>query len=210
MFVEPYNNMDLIAINDAYARTVHRLRNLAQNGDASFVSELVILIGSENYLSFPFLEAVQDGRVLTLNGSRYLLVEFPLLSDPNYFSGILEEIIDHDLVPIIAHPERNVVVQEHPQVVQKLVDLGSYCQVDAASVLGRWGKTAQKTGIHLLREGTAHLIASDGHRADYRRPRLDGAFDYLSRIFPRNSVHAWFHSNPRKIVENSPVLNSDT
>ena len=208
MFLEPYNNTDLIAINDIYARMVHRLKDLTSRSKKRFVDELAIFVGSENYISFPFLEAVKEKRVITLNGSRYLLVEFPLLSDPTYFSRALEQVFENDFIPIIAHPERNVTVQDRPQIMRRLVDLGLYCQVDAASIVGRWGKTVQKTGVQLLREGMAHLIASDGHRAEYRRPRLDDAFDYLSRSFPQDSVSAWFFANPRRIVENAPCLNT--
>lgn len=206
MFLEPYNNNDLVFINDAYARMVQRLKELTSEGKVPFVKDLSIFVGAENYISLPFLEAVREQRVVTLNGSRYLLVEFPLLSDPSRFSGALERVFESDFVPIIAHPERNMVVQERPQLMRRFVELGYYCQIDAASIRGRWGKGVQKTALQLLNEGLVHLVASDGHRARHRRPRLDEAFEYLSRSFSSESLSKWFQVNPRRVLENESSL----
>ena len=69
---------------------------------------------------------------------------------------------------MLAHPERNAEVQAHPDRLGQLVDSGVLVQVTAASVDGRIGKRAQECGLLLVRDGLAHLLASDAHHASVR------------------------------------------
>jgi protein-tyrosine phosphatase len=107
---------------------------------------------------------------------RYLLVEFPYVGWPLALETSLWKVRAAGLVPIVAHPERNREVQERPDLLAPLVAAGTLVQVTAASLDGRLGRSSQRTAVALLKDGTAHLIASDAHGSAIREAGLADAF----------------------------------
>ncbi len=113
--------------------------------------------------------AVDELRRFGLGGNpRYLLVETPYYGWPLGLADALFALRAQGITPVLAHPERNAEVQAHPTRLVQLVESGVLVQVTAASVDGRIGKRAQETGLLLVREGLAHLLASDAHHASVR------------------------------------------
>jgi protein-tyrosine phosphatase len=71
----------------------------------------------------------------------------------------------------LAHPERNSQFPRHEALVRGLVDQGVLLQVNAESLLGPAGRAGPRRYARwLCAEGLAHVIASDGHRAERWRP----------------------------------------
>jgi protein-tyrosine phosphatase len=106
---------------------------------------------------------------------RYLLVEFPYVGWPLALETSLWKVQAAGLVPIIGHPERNREVQERPGLLAPIVAGGTLVQVTAASLDGRLGRSSQRTALALLKDGAAHLIASDAHGAAVREAGLADA-----------------------------------
>jgi protein-tyrosine phosphatase len=67
-------------------------------------------------------------------------------------------------------------VQERPGLLAPLIAAGTLVQVTAASLDGRLGPSSQRAAQALLKDGTAHLIASDAHGPAIREPGLADAF----------------------------------
>ena len=53
---------------------------------------------------------LREGKLLTLNGSRYLLIEFAFREDPLYMDRLVHAILEDGVIPIVAHPERYVLM----------------------------------------------------------------------------------------------------
>lgn len=112
---------------------------------------------------------VETLRRFGLGGNpRYLLVETPYYGWPLGLGDHLFSLRAQGITPVLAHPERNAEVQAHPERLVQLVEGGVLVQVTAASVDGRIGKRAEESGVRLIREGLAHLLASDAHHASVR------------------------------------------
>ena len=112
---------------------------------------------------------VETLRRFGLGGNpRYLLVETPYYGWPLGLADRLFELRAEGITPVLAHPERNTEVQAHPHRLIQLVESGVLVQVTAASVDGRIGPRAQECGLRLVRDGLAHLLASDAHHASVR------------------------------------------
>jgi protein-tyrosine phosphatase len=107
-------------------------------------------------------------RRFALGGSRYLLVETPYYGWPHVLPQLLYSLQNQGFAPVLAHPERNPDVAERPQVLVPLVESGVLIQVTAASLDGRIGRRAFECARLLIREGLAHLLASDAHHASVR------------------------------------------
>jgi protein-tyrosine phosphatase len=105
----------------------------------------------------------------------YLLLEFPYVGWPLGLPVQVLELRRRGITAVIAHPERSASVQSEPRRLQQIVDAGALVQVTAASLDGRLGKRCRTTGLTLIEEGLAHMIASDAHLPDVRRIGLSAA-----------------------------------
>jgi protein-tyrosine phosphatase len=54
--------------------------------------------------------------------------------------------------------------------------------VNAGSLLGEDGRASRRTAETLVRAGMAHLIATDAHRQDKRRPLLSAALARVAKL----------------------------
>jgi protein-tyrosine phosphatase len=116
-----------------------------------------------------------DPRRYILEGTDCVLVEVPFVGGGRILVDVAERIEAAGLRPVVAHPERTEVGQDDRGWVRSLAERGWTLHVNATSLLGRHGPECERIGWELLEEGTAQLVASDGHR-QARPPFLDEAF----------------------------------
>ena len=99
---------------------------------------------------------------------RVLLVETPYSGWPTALLGQIVALGDRGIRPVLAHPERNAVVQADRTGLRALVAAGALVQVTAASLDGRLGRRSKAVASALLDEDLVHLVASDAHTPDVR------------------------------------------
>ncbi|HUX68161.1 MAG TPA: CpsB/CapC family capsule biosynthesis tyrosine phosphatase [Terriglobales bacterium] len=163
---------------------------------------LRLYTGCELHLSFENVQAaVAEPRRFSLNRSRYLLVEFPEFFERRALGGALEQLLEAGAVPVLAHPERNPVLQQHPEALGEYLRLGCLSQVTASSFAGRFGKRAQQFGAELLKQEWVHIVASDGHSAQQRPPHFRRAFAYLEEQAGGERALALCRDNPLAMAE---------
>jgi protein-tyrosine phosphatase len=98
-----------------------------------------------------------------------LLVETPYGELPPTFEQLLFDLTVRDYRILLAHPERNPTFQRHPRRLEALVERGILIQVTASTLADRSRRSlrsrAPRLALELVREGFAHVIASDAHEA---------------------------------------------
>lgn len=163
---------------------------------------LRLFTGCELHLSFENVQAaVAEPRRFSLNRSRYLLVEFPEFFERRALGGALEQILGAGAIPVLAHPERNPVLQQHPDALGEYLRLGCLSQITASSFTGRFGKRAQQFSAELLKREWVQIVASDGHSAQQRPPHFQRAFEFLREQAGGEIALALCRENPLAIVE---------
>ncbi len=110
---------------------------------------------------------------------RYLLVETPYVGWPLDVGDRLFSLLADGITPVLAHPERNGEVQERPELLEPLVEMGVLVQLTAGAVDGTLGRRSRGCADVLLDRGLAHLIASDGHAPSIRRIGMSAAVSAL-------------------------------
>jgi protein-tyrosine phosphatase len=110
---------------------------------------------------------------------RYVLLEFPYRGWPTGAKSALNTLRGIGMTPVLAHPERNPEVQDHPERLQPLVESGTIVQVTAASLDGRLGRASQNAAERLIRLGLVHVLASDAHGPHIRGSGLAAAAEHL-------------------------------
>lgn len=170
-------------------------------------SRLQIMLGCELHLTYENVQAVLAApQTYALNASRYVLVEFPEFFERRSMGTALQQMRDCGLVPVLAHPERNPVFQQHPEALDEYLRQGCLSQVTASSFRGRFGKRAQQFSQELLRGERIHLIASDGHSAEQRSPRLSVGAEFIAEQADEEVAAALCSANPWAIAHNHDRL----
>ena len=158
--------------------------------------------GGEIALDWAVKLPAEELRRFGLGGSRYLLVETPYYGWPLRLPDVLFSLRDQGFAPVLAHPERNVEVQARPERLVPLVEAGMLVQVTAASVDGRIGRRAAGVRPRLIRDGLAHLLASDAHHASVRAVGMAAA----AKAVGGGALGQWLTCDvPAAILDDAPI-----
>ena len=178
-----------------------------QNALAEHSIDIEICMGSEVHICTGLAKKVLSGEVATINDTgRYVLVEFPLhVIPPGSDEELFQMKLNH-ITPILVHPERNPIFQNHPDRLQYFVDMGCLVQITAMSITGLLGEDAMDCAHMLLEQRQVHVIASDAHSFDNRPPILSPAVDVAARsLGSREEAEAMVIHRPRAILEGKPI-----
>jgi protein-tyrosine phosphatase len=141
----------------------------------------------------------------TINHRNYLLVEFSDLLIAKTTDEVFARMLDARIVPILTHPERNYLLHRRLDKIQSWVGQGCLVQVTAQSLLGRFGSEARRVCRELIQRGLAHFVASDGHDSQDRPPRLDLAYEQVTRRYGGAVAERLFLTNPRAAIDGEPL-----
>ncbi len=106
------------------------------------------------------------------SGHKTFLLEFPMNSVPAGAEDLVLWLRKAGTLPIIVHPERNLVFQKLPEKLRPYLEMDCPLQITAGSLTGRFGRPAQKLAAQLLKDDRVSAIASDAHNLKYRPPNL--------------------------------------
>lgn len=167
---------------------------------------LVILPGQETRIHGEFLQAYENGELLTLNDQhKYIFVELPFGHVPRYTEQLLFEIELKGLVPIIVHPERNQGFMERPDLLYSLVKRGALTQVTAASVTGSFGGKIGKFTHEIIEANLTHFISSDAHNMKTRSLKMNKAYETIQQKYGSDTV-CTFKENAALLVDGQNVI----
>lgn len=168
-----------------------------------------IFKGGEIRLNNQFLNALHEGWLPMIHQGPYMLVEFSLRED---FSKIE---LDHDLLyelkvrkitPVIAHVERYFHKALDWDVLDAWKEAGYIFQINATSLLGLDTPQSRKNAWALLKNGYAHVVATDAHRTEGSRiENLSDAAALVEKKLGAQAVQLLFSDNPDAILDGSPV-----
>jgi protein-tyrosine phosphatase len=169
---------------------------------------LNVVCGMEVPLTAEVPKLLKEERLLTLNRGRYLLVEFYRSQIPAGAETLIEALIESNVGVIIAHPEKNAVLQRHPEflynLLQRVKPWDVLFQVSADSITGEAGFWARRTVKMLLKAQLVHLVSSDAHSATIRAPRLSAAVAEVSRILDGDRARQMVLDVPRAVLGHGP------
>jgi protein-tyrosine phosphatase len=165
---------------------------------------LRLLAGADVHLEPNLAGSIKAGRVPTLAGSRYLLLEPPHHVAPPRFEDSVFELMAAGYIPVITHPERLSWIEDHYEVFERLVERGVWMQLTSGSLTGRFGKRPKYWSERMLDEGLAHILATDSHHPSKRPPLLaEGRQAAAIRVGEREAEQMVV-SRPQGIVDNLP------
>lgn len=183
---------------------LNKISELKQNIISNQI-ELNLLPGADVEFHPGIFALIEDKSILTINNSRYLLLDIPFLLLPPNMEKLLEQIINKGIIPIISHPERCLQIQEEPGILYNLVKLGALVQITASSITGKMGPKPKQTAHFVLKHNLAHIIATDTHGINNRPPILSEAAKLASSIVGKEAALSMATTTPQCIIENKLV-----
>jgi protein-tyrosine phosphatase len=163
---------------------------------------LRLVEGADVHLDPGLAAAIKAGRVPTLAGSRYLLLEPPHHVAPPRFQDSVFELMIAGFVPVITHPERLTWIEDHYAIFAALVDGGAWMQLTAGSITGRFGRRPKYWSERMLDEGLVHIVATDSHHPEKRPPLLAEGRDAVAARLGSSEAEQMVVTRPQGIVDN--------
>jgi len=195
----PHSNHQFKFDPDIIAEKVEELRR-ASGGIVQ------IHTGCDFHLSFDNIQdSLQHPSKYAINQKNYVLVEFSDLLIPKTTDEVFYQMQSAGMIPIITHPERNMLLQRRLDKLEAWSESGCLMQVTAQSFLGRFGKHAKAFADLLLQKGLVHIVASDAHDTQHRPPLLKEAYEYVSKECGVARAEMLFVKNPRATLTGTPV-----
>ena len=191
--------------------SVERIRDLAAELGCRIRDEgipLSLTLGMENHIDAALPDDAAAGKALTMNGSRYILVEMPFfggIAEHDYVEGALLGLQAQGLIPVFAHPERIEAFLQKPELLERYIGMGMLSQLTRGSLLGHWGEEIRQFSLELLRNGMAHILSSDTHSPrPPRTPELGEALKITAEVVGCQKAKSMVIDTPRAILENQP------
>lgn len=160
---------------------------------------------NEVYITSNIINLLKNERVSTVAGSKYVLMETPMLQVPMNFRQIIYDLKSNGYIPVIAHPERYEYIQKNPQIVYDLIQDGVLFQSNIGSIIGIYGNNAKKTIKKLLKHKMVHFIGTDTHRPDSIYPKVEKALKKLGKIVPEDELEKIICGNAKCVLENKDI-----
>ena len=150
-------------------------------------------------------ERLRSGKLTTLAGSHYPLIEFPFVNYSAQATRILQSVRDLGLLPIVAHPERYRYVQLEPALLNLWFDMGCLLQVNRGSLMGRFGGECQELAESILDRGFAGFVASDAHGTEHRTPWLQDVYSLLCRRYSPHFAKLLLYDRPVCVLRDREI-----
>ena len=164
---------------------------------------LDLRLGAEVRVCIESLELLKLGKVPFMGehqGFRVVLLELPHGTVPVGTLRLVDKLVQMNIRPMIAHPERNKAIMDKPARIEPFLAAGCWLQLTAGSLTGDFGTSAQKLAHMLMDDGSVRVVASDAHNASSRPPVLSKARAYIGKRWGADVANDVMLRNPRQIL----------
>ena len=171
------------------------------------VQGIELYLGSEIYITNDIIQLLKNGQASSINNTRYVLFEFPLINTkPMNDKEVIYRLIENGYIPIIAHPERYPFIQENPDYLFELEEMGALFQANYGSIIGMYGLKAKKTLKILLKNNLISFLGSDVHRNGQIYNKMEKVIKKLKKIISDEKFNEITEINPQKVLNNENII----
>ena len=152
---------------------------------------------------FPdMVKYLDSGSITTMNGGRYVLVEYkPNASYHNVYSG-LQQILYGGYLPVLAHVERLDCLIDEWDKLEELKGRGVILQMNTDGLIGgRFDRWVRRCRV-LVEDGYIDVLGTDAHNMTSRPPQYRKAAEWIEKKCGRARLRQLAEENPRAILEN--------
>ena len=167
--------------------------------------DIRLYLGNEIYFSDNIINLLKQRKASTINETNYVLFEMPLNAEPLNLYDVIYEMLQYEIIPILAHPERYSFVQREPELIYDLIQKGVYMQANYGSIIGQYGKKAQFIVKKFLENNMIHFLGSDVHRKNTVYPKIPIILQELEKIIGKEKLEELTTINPKLVLQNKKI-----
>jgi len=171
---------------------------------------LKVLPGMEIALDPNIADLIDQGKVQSLAGTSYILIEPPFQRLPLGWEQAFFAVLSKGFMVLLAHPERCAQLIAKPDLCDQLIESGVYFQVNWDSFIGHHGRTTEKMAVYLASKGYIHCLATDSHDANNRNARqVRRAAEKIEELIGRRNLQIISRENPARVLRNEALENME-
>ncbi|MCU6745660.1 protein-tyrosine-phosphatase [Suilimivivens aceti] len=191
--------------HNASPATIRRLISEIEEKLKEEKIEIQLYPGNEIYYHSEAVSQALEGRLCTMAGSSYVLVEFNPMDEFEYIRNGLYQFLAEGFRPVLAHVERYRCMTGKADRAEELTGMGAYIQVNAGSIMGCYGLQIKMFTRGLLKRKAVHFVATDAHDTKNRAPELSECARFLVKKFGEDYTRELLYENPMKLVQNEYI-----
>jgi len=181
-------------LTEQYEKVKEEAKKIGEEG-------ITVLLGNELYYGHGIVDKLEEGKALTMNRTKYVLVEFDVDIRYSELYSALQKFVLAGYRPILAHIERYECLYKQYEKIYSLKKMGITLQINASSVIPRFNSHASFCR-KVIEEGYIDLLGSDAHRLEWRPPCMEDAVKVLKKKTPDKILSRILVNNPEKIYKN--------
>lgn len=160
---------------------------------------------NEIYITNSMVDLLNNDIASTINCSRYVLFELPMNEEPMNLLEVIYKLVENNKIPIIAHPERYSFVQENPNKLLELIEMGVLFQANYGSIIGQYGKDVQKTVKLLIKNNFISFLGTDVHKSGTIYTKMDEVYEELEKIISEDMIEDLVENNAYLVLDDKEV-----
>ena len=178
---------------------------LEEKARSAVCPEIRIYPGQEICYEDDTMKKLEQGRLLTLADSSYVLTEFPyhILFAELYRS--LQRLRLEGYIPILAHAERYRSIRENEESLEELTEAGVLIQLNYESLERSWADRSQRWCRKQLKDGRVHFLGTDMHNTGGRRPETEKAVKWMQKELGGRYREAVLRGNVQELLRGNEV-----
>ena len=177
------------------------LDNFIQNQNI----DLNLYMGNEVFITENIMNLLKTNKIATINNTNYMLFELPFNVKPINILDLVYEMQYHEIIPVLAHPERYSYFYSEPEFLYELVEKGVLFQANFGSFIGQFGKRAKIMAEKLLKCNLIHFLGSDVHKPNSTYNKIPEILDVLTDLVGSNKVNQLTEINPNLVLANKRI-----
>lgn len=143
--------------------------------------DMKLCLGNELRYSPECVFWLQDNLCRTMNGTEYVLVDFPERERADTIVDGLHRILNAGYIPVLAHAERYDKLSPGLREIRGFRQDGVLIQLDSQSLTGAFGRLVKWRANAILQKGYADFVSTDAHDLRRRPPVMSDAFEYIKK-----------------------------
>jgi protein-tyrosine phosphatase len=163
--------------------------------------KLEIVTGMEIAIDPQIPDLLDDHRLLPLGNASCLLIEPSFQQLPSGWEQVIFSILAKGYSILLAHPERCVQLAADPGLIDRLIGLGVYLQVNWGSFLGQYGRAVARKARSMAVKGQIHCLATDCHHPSWHNlARMQAAEATLREMIGQENFQQITTDNPLRVL----------
>ena len=150
-------------------------------------------LGQEIFVFEGIANALEDGKVLSVNDGKFVLVEFST-KHVNDIPETVYMLVKNGFIPIVAHIGRYFYADT--ETAREVKDIGGLIQINASSLCGACAY--KRKALALIRAGLVDFVASDVHHN--RKNYMLKAYKKVEKKFGKATADKLFTENARAML----------